>query len=229
LVFRTDHLTVRYGGALALSDISIEFPDGEMTAVVGRNGAGKSTLLGALAGITKVAAGSIEWPGGEIRTGRSGIGLIRGCRIVPESRNVFADLSVQDNLRSGLPTARRRARDEAVRWALKEFPILDRLSSRRAGDLSGGERQTLAVARAALAMPQILLVDEPTLGLSPRLATELVGALKRLTESVGMTVILAEQNWQVASRARFVVHLDTGTVRESGSPESTVPQMALDA
>ena len=218
-----DGVVVKYGGALALDGVTATFQAGELSAVVGRNGAGKSTLLMALAGELHPTSGAVLCGSGD-DVGASR----RNCRVVPESGNVFADLTVFDNLRSGVPMMRRRESQQRIDWALAEFPVLARLVRRKAGDLSGGERQALAVARAALAFPPVLLVDELSLGLAPKTATDLVRALKDLSHRNKMTIIVAEQNWQVAASAAFLVYLELGRVRESGPPEQVTPRLIAD-
>jgi branched-chain amino acid transport system ATP-binding protein len=222
-----DGLVVKYGGALALDGVTIDFPAGRLSAVVGRNGAGKSTLLMALAGVLRPSAGSVRH-GGPAAGAEAGRKKPPSRRVVPESGNVFADLTVLDNLRSGVPMVRPRIAQERVEWALAEFPILARLADRKAGDLSGGERQSLAVARAALSFPSVLLVDEPSLGLAPKAAADLVRALGALSKRSNMTIVVAEQNWRVASSAAFLVHLEVGRVRAAGPPATITPRLMAD-
>jgi ABC-type branched-subunit amino acid transport system ATPase component len=186
-------LHVYYGRALALADVSLRAPVGQATAVLGYNGAGKTSLLRAIGGLLTPAKGSVCWDTEPIPSAafRAANGWLR---LVPESGNVFAELTVADNLRSGLLGLGRAGRDERMEWILTEFPVLVRLLPRRAGQLSGGQRQSLAVARAVIARPRLLLLDEPTLGLSPRAGADLLATIGRLTSQLSMTVLLAEQN-----------------------------------
>ena len=159
------NITVRYGGALALSEVSLRIEAGDRFAVLGRNGAGKTTLLRTLAGVLATSSGRVTIAGVDVRPPPSAIAR-RGLRYVPESLNVFGDMTVRDNLLAAVTRKPARLRRDRVAWALDTFPILQPLVSRRADRLSGGERQSLAVAAAMMTEPSILLLDEPSLGLS---------------------------------------------------------------
>jgi ABC-type branched-subunit amino acid transport system ATPase component len=186
-------LSVYYGRAIALLDASMRAPAGRATAVLGHNGAGKTSLLRAIGGLVTPAKGTVYWDTDPIPASafRAANGWLR---LVPESGNVFADLSVEDNLRAGTLGLNRAERDQRIGWILAEFPVLAPLRRQRAGQLSGGQRQSLAVARAVIARPRLLLLDEPTLGLSPKAASGLLATIGRLTNDLNMTVVLAEQN-----------------------------------
>jgi ABC-type branched-subunit amino acid transport system ATPase component len=186
-------LSVYYGRAMALLNVSLRAPAGRATAVLGHNGAGKTSLLRAIGGLVTPAKGTVCWDREPIPTSafRAANGWLR---LVPESSNVFAELSVEDNLRAGTLGLGRAERDQRIGWILAEFPVLGPLRRQRAGQLSGGQRQSLAVARAVIARPRLLLLDEPTLGLSPKAASSLLATIGRLTNDLDMTVLLAEQN-----------------------------------
>jgi ABC-type branched-subunit amino acid transport system ATPase component len=186
-------LCVYYGRAMALADVSLCAPAGQATAVLGYNGSGKTSLLRAIGGLLTPARGTVSWDKEPIPAiaFRAANGWLR---LVPESGNVFAELSIEDNLKAGLLGLSRPERDERVNWILTEFPVLRPLLRRRAGQLSGGQRQSLAVARAVVARPRLLLLDEPTLGLSPKAGSDLLATIGRVTSELNMTVLLAEQN-----------------------------------
>jgi ABC-type branched-subunit amino acid transport system ATPase component len=193
MTLTTTDLCVHYGRALALLDVSLSAPAGRATAVLGHNGAGKTSLLRAIGGLITPTKGAVCWAGQPIPAAafRAANGWLR---LVPESGNVFADLSVEDNLRAGTFGLSKTERDERIDWILTEFTVLGPLRRQRAGQLSGGQRQSLAVARAVIARPRLLLLDEPTLGLSPKAASNLLATIRRLTNDLEMTVLLAEQN-----------------------------------
>jgi branched-chain amino acid transport system ATP-binding protein len=212
-VLEVEGLSVRYGRVTALEGVSLTVDAGEMVAVVGPNGAGKSSLLSAIVGRTKAAAGSVRFAGQELigmpmeRIVRLGLGL------VPEGRHIFETLSVAENLKLG---AMARASGDAAatgddeRWVTERFPVLERYMNSPAGRLSGGEQQQLAIARAMLARPKLLLLDEPSLGLAPLLVDEVFRILRQLHEE-GTQILLVEQN---ATRA--VAMADRGYVMKSG-------------
>jgi ABC-type branched-subunit amino acid transport system ATPase component len=186
-------LCVYYGRAMALADVSLCAPAGQATAVLGYNGSGKTSLLRAVGGLLTPARGTVSWDKEPIPAPacRAANGWLR---LVPESGNVFAELSTEDNLKAGLLGLSRPERDERMNWILTEFPVLRPLLRRRAVQLSGGQRQSLAVARAVVARPRLLLLDEPTLGLSPKAGADLLATIGRVTSELNMTVLLAEQN-----------------------------------
>ena len=211
------NITVRYGGALALSEVSLRIEAGDRFAVLGRNGAGKTTLLRTLAGVLATSSGRVTIAGVDVRPPPSAIAR-RGLRYVPESLNVFGDMTVRDNLLAAVTRKPARLRRDRVAWALDTFPILQPLVSRRADRLSGGERQSLAVAAAMMTEPSILLLDEPSLGLSPKTARALVESIGQASDGTEMTVILAEQNAILAaSLCPKGCWLETGRVAAAGS------------
>jgi branched-chain amino acid transport system ATP-binding protein len=186
-----DGLRVRYGSMEALRGASLSVREGEVVGLVGHNGVGKSTTLKAVAGIVRASGGSIAWCGSPLESGsavRAGIGY------VPEDRRIFSALSVLENLRIGATVRRDRAQIAAdIERELDRFPILRERLHQRAGDLSGGQQQMLAVARALVSRPRLLLLDEPTLGLAPIIVDQLFGIVTRLRDE-GVTVLLVEQN-----------------------------------
>jgi len=215
-------LSARYGPVHALRDVSLTVRAGELVALIGANGAGKSTLLRAIAGLHGPSEGRVTVEGRDV-TGRPPEAMLRaGVALVPERRRVFGDLTVRDNLQLGgyaLPRGadfpRRLA--EGVEDAYALFPVLRQRSRQLAGTLSGGEQQMLAIGRALMSRPRLLLCDEPSLGLAPLVVGEIMRLLARLREG-GTTVLLVEQNARLALRfADRAYVLEVGRVALSGA------------
>jgi branched-chain amino acid transport system ATP-binding protein len=196
VVLEVDGLVVRYGVVDAVRGLDLEVNAGEIVGLIGPNGAGKSTTLHAIMGAIPIHAGDVRLHGRSLR-GRSPEGIAReGVALVPEGRRIYAELSVEENLRLGL--AGRRSREDAdadLRNVRELFPVVDEFGSRRAGLLSGGQQQQLAIARALAAGPEVLLLDEPSLGLAPRLVDVVFEALQAIRER-GVCVLLVEQRAQ---------------------------------
>jgi branched-chain amino acid transport system ATP-binding protein len=191
-----ENLEVRYGAVRAVRGLSLTVEPGEIVGLIGPNGAGKSSTLHAIMGAAPVAAGDVRLGGVSLLgrrpedVARSGIGL------VPEGRRIFAELSVEENLRLGLAGRRAQAgADEAMERAYTLFPVVRDFRRRAAGALSGGQQQQLAIARALVAEPDVLLLDEPSLGLAPRIVDIVFDALAAIRES-GLAVLLVEQRAQ---------------------------------
>jgi branched-chain amino acid transport system ATP-binding protein len=219
-------LETLYGSAQALFGIDLGVGVGEVVAVLGRNGAGKSTLLKSIIGLVRPAAGSIVFAGAEIaglpayRISRRGIGY------VPEERRIFTGLSVSDNLEVG----RRRPCQGVPAWDPERiyalFPVLADMRRRAGREISGGEQQMLAIARTLMGNPRLILLDEPSQGLAPRVACALAGALAGL-KAEGLTVLLSEQNVRFAAGlADRAVVIETGQVRWTGSMAKFVADTA---
>ena len=215
-------LSARYGAVAALRDVSLEVRAGELVALIGANGAGKSTLLRAIAGLVAPAAGRVALDGRDV-TGQAPEAMIRaGVALVPERRRVFAPLTVLDNLELGgyaLPRGHDfRSRLEAgVEEAYRLFPVLRRRRDQLAGTLSGGEQQMLAIGRALMTRPRLLLCDEPSLGLAPLVVAEIMRLLSTLREA-GTTILLVEQNARMALRSADRAYvLEVGSVVLSGA------------
>ena len=211
-------LKVRYGAVEALKGISLSVGQGEVVTLIGGNGAGKSTLMRAIGGLVKVASGAIRFEGKDI-TGIRGHDCVRlGIGHSPEGRLVFGDQSVRDNLVLGAYA--RRDEDGIAADIERYFGIFPRLAERQdqlAGTLSGGEQQMLAIARALMARPKLLLLDEPSLGLAPLIVREVFSVIRRLREE-GMTILLVEQmaNQALAVADRAYV-IETGTITLEGT------------
>jgi branched-chain amino acid transport system ATP-binding protein len=191
-----EDLEVRYGAVRAVRGLSFEVNPGEIVGLIGPNGAGKSSTLHAIMGAAPVAAGDVRLDGASI-VGRSSEDVARaGIALVPEGRRIFAELSVEENLRLGLAGRRSRSGDAAaLERAYKLFPVVGEFRRRQAGALSGGQQQQLAIARALVAEPDVLMLDEPSLGLAPRVVDVVFGALGAIRDS-GLAVLLVEQRAQ---------------------------------
>ena len=189
-MLRLEGLTAAYGPVVALDDVSLEVAEGEIATVLGANGAGKTTLLRTISGLVRARSGRVLLDGREI--GRAKVEQIvrLGVAHVPEGRGVIAELTVEENLRLG--GLWRRTRDAGDVFDL--FPRLQERLAQPASTLSGGERQMLVIGRALMARPRLLLLDEPSLGLAPRVTAQIMGLLRDLRERTGLTVVLVEQN-----------------------------------
>ncbi|HAN71710.1 MAG TPA: ABC transporter ATP-binding protein [Actinobacteria bacterium] len=210
-------LSVSYGPIRALQGVSLAVPPGQVTAVIGANGAGKSTLLRALAGLVRPDGGTVMFNGEDI-TGRAPEDIVRaGIAMVPEGRSTIPELTVLENLRLGglWRTSAQRAASEAKVFAL--FPILAERRNLRADTLSGGERQQLAIGRALMCGPQVLLLDEPSLGLAPLIVTQILELVSERARETNLAVLLVEQNAVTALRvARTGMVLNLGQVVQQG-------------
>jgi branched-chain amino acid transport system ATP-binding protein len=209
-------LTAGYGGLPALHGVSLEAKRGEIVALVGANGAGKSTLLRAVAGLLQPAAGRIEHEGRRI-DGRPAHEIVRsGIAYVPEGRHLFGRLTVLDNLLLGAFT-HHDGRGQALDEVTALFPVLKERSSQLAGTLSGGEQQMLAIGRGLMSRPSILLLDEPSLGIAPKLVARIYEALQAINRK-GLTLLLVEQNVRAAlACASRAYVLQTGRIVREGS------------
>jgi branched-chain amino acid transport system ATP-binding protein len=214
-MLRVRNITTYYGRIHILKGVSIHVGEGEIVALIGANGAGKTTLINAVSGLLKVAEGSITLGDSEI-SNTSPERIVRaGLSQVPEGRLVFSPLSVEDNLRLGAyvryRTREREEIQEDLNGIYEMFPVLRERSGQMAGTLSGGEQQMLALGRALMARPKILLLDEPSLGLAPLIASEIFRTISRLRDQ-GVTILLVEQNARAA-----LGMADRGYVMETGS------------
>ena len=212
-----EEVVAGYGGVLALRSVSITARPATITAVLGANGAGKTTLLRAISGVIRPRRGRVL-VGGQEMTGRSAEDMARaGVAHVPEGQGVIAELTVQENLRLGAFWRRGRGtRAAALAEAYQRFPVLAGARNRAAGTLSGGERQMLVIARALMARPRVLLLDEPSLGLAPLVIRSIGQALRRINE-LGVSILLVEQSSALAKAVAAEGYLiDTGVIRAAG-------------
>jgi len=216
-MLEVDGLDVRYGAAPALWDVSLSVGDGELVCVVGPNGAGKTTLINTLAGLLRASAGSIRFGGADVTR----IPAHRFCRagiaIVPESRRLFAGMSVLENLELGsyLPEAKAR-RKRTLEEVCALFPALRVKLPQLAASLSGGQQQMVAIGRALMARPRLLLLDEPSLGLAPTVTADMFDAVRKINAE-GISILLVEQNVSIAmALARRAYVLEEGRIVMSG-------------
>ena len=217
-MLKIDDLKVRYGGIEAVKGISFEVPEGAIVTLIGANGAGKSTTLRTIAGLVKPASGRIHLQAEDI-TGMSPDKIVtRGITLVPEGRRVFPDLTVLENLKVGAYL--RRNKDEIehdLLWVYDLFPRLKERSWQAAGTLSGGEQQMLAVGRALMSRPKLIMMDEPSLGLAPIIVKGIFDIIKEINR-MGVTVLLIEQNANMALKIADVGYvLETGRITLTGS------------
>jgi len=218
-----ENLHVYYGGIHALKGISLEVGEGKIVTLIGANGAGKSTTLRTISGIVRPREGRITFEGRDM-TGLPAYEIVgMGIAMVPEGRRVFPDLTVMENLLLGAHT-RRDSGDvqRDLEWISELFPILKERASQSAGTLSGGEQQMLAVGRALMSRPRLLLMDEPSLGLAPYLVKEVFKTIRQLHDE-GTTILLVEQNARAALRiADYGYILETGEIVLQGTGEELV-------
>ena len=202
-------LQVRYGGIEAVKGISLEVPEGEIVTLIGANGAGKSSTLRTISGLVKPAAGKIYFKGEDI-TGMDANEIVkRGITLVPEGRRIFPDMTVLENLKIGA-YLRKDDLTEDLEWVFSLFPRLKERSWQAGGTLSGGEQQMLAVGRALMSRPKVIMMDEPSLGLAPIIVRGIFDIIKEINKQ-GMTVLLIEQNANMALKTA-----DLGYVMETG-------------
>jgi branched-chain amino acid transport system ATP-binding protein len=211
-----DSVEARYGPVQALHDVSLTVGEGEVVAVLGANGAGKTTTLRAISG-TVSRSGTIELEGKQLRGGPAAAARA-GIAHVPEGRGTFVELTVTENLRLGAYTRRDRKVKEDIARVTGFFPWMAERGGQRAGTLSGGEQQMLALARALMSRPRLLLLDEPSLGLAPMIVRDFFATVRRLNEEEGLTVLVVEQDARIALRssARAYV-LEVGRVALTGT------------
>ncbi len=211
-------LYVNYGGINALRGISLDVPDGKIVTLIGANGAGKSTTLRTISGLVKAKSGSINWNGTELN-GKTIDSIVKsGIAMVPEGRRVFADLTVLENLKIGAYLRKDKAQIEKdIEWIYTLFPRLKERSWQYAGTLSGGEQQMLAVGRALMSKPKLIMMDEPSLGLAPLVVQDIFSIIRTINNE-GVTVLLVEQNANMALKVADLAYvLETGAITMTGT------------
>jgi len=214
-MLKIDNLQVNYGGIKAVKGITFEVPERQIVTLIGANGAGKSTTLRTIAGLVKPAAGRIHLQGEDI-TGLTPDRIVsKGLTLVPEGRRVFPDMTVLENLKIGA-YLRTDDLDDDIKWVYDLFPRLKERSWQAAGTLSGGEQQMLAVGRALMSRPKIIMMDEPSLGLAPIVVRGIFDIIKEINKQ-GVTVLLIEQNANMALKTADLGYvLETGNITLSG-------------
>ncbi len=210
-----------YGESHTLWDIDMEVPKGQCSVLMGRNGVGKTTLLQCIMGLLPIRSGEILYQGEPIQRCSAESRASMGIGYVPQGRQIFPLLSVEENLLIGLP-ARRDGLNRVPDFIYELFPVLQEMLSRRGGDLSGGQQQQLAIGRALVTDPQMLILDEPTEGIQPNIVAEIGDIIRRLIDEIGLTVLLVEQKLPFARRVgdKFVI-LDRGR----GVAQGDMPQL----
>jgi branched-chain amino acid transport system ATP-binding protein len=214
-LLRLEGVEARYGPVQALRGISLEVPEGSVVAVLGANGAGKTTTLRAVSGTVR-RSGTIEFAGKALHGGPESVAKA-GIAHVPEGRGTFTELTVVENLRLGAYTRRERNLDADIERVSEWFPWIPGRADQAAGTLSGGEQQMLAVARALMARPRLLMLDEPSLGLAPMIVREIFRIVRELNEREGLTVLVVEQDARIALQSAETAYvLEVGRVAVSG-------------
>ena len=212
-------LSVSYGRIDALKHVNLEIREGEIVAILGANGAGKSSLLRAISGLVPISGGEILSYGKQIHTLPAEKLVSRGIVQSPEGRQIFADLTVEDNLVAGGFTVSKTERKANLAMVYERFPILGKRAKQVAGTLSGGEQQMLAIGRALMANPKILLLDEPSLGLAPLIVRDIFNIVEQLNKQ-GVTIVLVEQNAKQSLKiAHYAYVLEVGSVSMEGPAE----------
>ena len=225
-MLKIDGLRVNYGGIEAVKGISFDVAEGQIVTLIGANGAGKSTTLRTIAGLVKPAAGRIRLQAEDI-TGIAPDKIVsKGITLVPEGRHVFPDLTVLENLKIGA-YLRKDSLEDDLNWVYSLFPRLKERSWQAAGTLSGGEQQMLAVGRALMSRPKLMMMDEPSLGLAPLVVKDIFSIIKRINEQ-GVTILLIEQNANMALHIADTAYvLETGRLTLSGTGKELLSNEAV--
>jgi urea transport system ATP-binding protein len=216
---------LHYGASQALWDVSIGAEPGKVTCIMGRNGVGKTSLLKAIVGQHPVSAGEILWEGGNVAGLRPYERAKRGIAYVPQGREIFPLLTVRENLETGYAALGRGAKHAVPGEVFELFPVLKSMQRRRGGDLSGGQQQQLAIARALVTQPRLLVLDEPTEGIQPSIIKDIGRAIAYLRDKGGMAILLVEQYFDFARDLadRFAV-MDRGQIVLAGTREELVEE-----
>ena len=214
-MFEIRGLSVNYGGIEAVRDISFSVEEGTIVTLIGANGAGKSTTLRTIAGLVKPRSGKIEFMGEDI-TGKDPAYIVgKGITLVPEGRRIFPDLTVLENLKIGA-YLRQDSIEEDIEWVYSLFPRLRERSWQYGGTLSGGEQQMLAVGRALMSKPKLMMMDEPSLGLAPLVVKDIFSIIEKINKE-GVTILLIEQNANMALKIADIGYvMETGQITLSG-------------
>lgn len=215
-MLKIENLRVNYGAIEAVKGISLEVPDGKIVTLIGSNGAGKSTTLRAITGLVAAADGKITYNDADITNAATDKIVSNGITLSPEGRKVFPDLTVLENIKIGAYLRRDNLKSD-IEWMFELFPRLKERSWQLAGTLSGGEQQMLAVARALMSRPTLLMLDEPSLGLAPLVVRDIFDIIKKLNDS-GISILLIEQNANMALKIADIGYvMETGRITMQGS------------
>jgi len=216
VMLKIEQLNQYYGESHTLWDLDLEVPEGQCSVLMGRNGVGKTTLLQCVMGLLPVQSGVMEFAGTDLLKAAAEQRATLGIGYVPQGRQIFPALTVEENLQIGLPARRDKVR-KVPAFIYQLFPVLKEMLGRRGGDLSGGQQQQLAIGRALVLDPKLLILDEPTEGIQPNIVHEIGDIIRRLNQENGLTVLLVEQKLPFARRVgdRFTI-LDRGRSVASG-------------
>ena len=215
-MLKVNNLSVYYGGIHAVQDISFEVPDGKIVTLIGANGAGKSTILRTIAGLVRPTEGTITYGDDNITALTPNKVMAKGISLVPEGRRIFANMTVLENIRIGAYMRHDDLKSD-IEWMYDLFPRLKERSWQLAGTLSGGEQQMLAVARALMGRPKVIMMDEPSLGLAPLVVQQIFEIIRKVNQQ-GVTILLIEQNASMALKtADFGYVMETGRITLSGT------------
>ena len=227
-ILEVKDLNVSYGGIKAVKDISFSVPKGEVVTLIGANGAGKSSTLRSIVGLVKPESGSILLKGEELAGVSTEQIVTKGITLVPEGRRVFPDMTVAENLKIGA-YMRKDSLDEDMNWVYDLFPRLKERSWQLAGTLSGGEQQMLAIGRALMSRPEIIMMDEPSLGLAPIVVKGVFDIIREINKQ-GVTILLVEQNANMALKAANLGYvMETGRITLSGTGAELLENEAVKA
>ena len=229
-IFRTEQLFAGYGGKPVLNGISIELRPNEVLCLIGHNGAGKSTLLKSLFGLVQFSAGRIFLDGKPVAKPDPKAMAAAGVSLVPEGRGVFPNLTVQEIMAMGMWASRVPAavRSERLEWVLRILPAITSFYKRRAGTLSGGQQQMVSIGRALLSRPRCLLMDEPSIGLAPKLFQDLLVPIRNVQKELGLSILLVEQNVREAFKiSDRVIAMKSGSIVRTARPEELEDNAAL--
>ncbi len=225
-MLKIENLKVNYGGIEAVKGISFEVDEGSIVTLIGANGAGKSTTLRTIAGLVKPASGTVSFMNEDITNKRANEIVAKGITLVPEGRRVFPDLTVLENLKVGA-YLRKDDLTEDIKWVYSLFPRLEERSWQAAGTLSGGEQQMLAVGRALMSRPKLMMMDEPSLGLAPLVVKGIFDIIKEINKQ-GVTILLIEQNANMALHTADMGYvLETGRITLSGPGKELLKDEAV--
>ncbi|MBW4688416.1 MAG: urea ABC transporter ATP-binding subunit UrtE [Komarekiella atlantica HA4396-MV6] len=219
-MLKISNLNVYYGESHILRNVDLNVPSGQMVCLIGRNGVGKTTMLKTIIGLLKPRSGTINFAGELINSKSPDKRAKLGIGYVPQGREIIPRLTVKENLLLGLEARRKQVKKaEIPEEVFNLFPVLKTMLSRMGGDLSGGQQQQLAIARALMGQPQVLVLDEPTEGIQPSIILEIEAAVRRIVETTGISVLLVEQHLHFVRQADYYYAMQKGGIVASGSTD----------
>ncbi|YAL84678.1 ABC transporter ATP-binding protein [Dermacoccaceae bacterium W4C1] len=227
-MLEVDNVSVHYGRIQAIHDMSLTVEEGEIVSLIGANGAGKTTTMRTLAGLLNLSSGSVRFNGEDISKVKGHIRVVKGISLTPEGRGIFPSMTVMENLDMGAYSLRDKSQFDAdLERVFDLFPRLKERSKQPGGTMSGGEQQMLAIGRALMAHPKLLLLDEPSMGLAPQFIRQIFSIIKQVNDQ-GTTVLLVEQNAnQALAKADRAYVLETGRITRSGTGKELLADPAI--